>query len=262
SQEGKSFCPIEEWVVNNEVRSESEVDEFNPLKHKDGWAIQLSVKAGSLTDEFNFIGVSKNAVHLREIPMLSVSGGQFATYPFINLYFTGKYAFDYRSKIEKEQIWEFTVESSKSGDMEINWQIDEVPEGYYLYLKDKLTSKIIDLRKVNFYQYKSAQDKREFSLIVAETPLPEIKAPSSLQEAFCYPNPTRGDKIIFRLPAGKFRIKIYNIAGEEVFEKEEIIDGWDWGCINKDNERVSSGIYIYILSDGKMTKTGKLGIIK
>ncbi|MEW6606995.1 MAG: gliding motility-associated C-terminal domain-containing protein [bacterium] len=56
--------------------------------------------------------------------------------------------------------------------------------------------------------------------------------------------------------------KIYNIAGEEVFEKEEITDGWDWGCINKDNKRVSSGIYIYILSDGKTTKTGKLGIIK
>ncbi|MEW6095392.1 MAG: T9SS type A sorting domain-containing protein [bacterium] len=85
----------------------------------------------------------------------------------------------------------------------------------------------------------------------------------ALEDAFCYPNPTHTGEITFKLPARRVVIKIFNIAGEKVFE-EILPDGglWKWECINSDNKKVASGIYIYILTDDKTTKTGKLGIIK
>ncbi|MEW6095393.1 MAG: hypothetical protein AB1567_02545, partial [bacterium] len=86
---------------------------------------------------------------LEEIPMLPDDGLFSPSY--VNLHF-GNYACDYRSKIEKEQVWEFVVE--RWGDIqevEISWNIDHVPKQYYLYLKDKGNNKLIDLRKDSFY---------------------------------------------------------------------------------------------------------------
>jgi hypothetical protein len=91
---------------------------------------------------------------------------------------------------------------------------------------------------------------------------------ASLSEVYCYPNPTIKGWIRFTstAPGGlpvNTKVKIFNIAGELIFEDIDK-DGGDykWECVNKVGKKVSSGIYIYVISDEKTTKTGKLGIIR
>ncbi|MEW6618111.1 MAG: 6-bladed beta-propeller [bacterium] len=271
SQEGKSFCPIEEWVVNNEVRSESEVDEFNPLEHKDGWAIHLSVKAGSLTDRFNFAGVSPEAsdtyddgYDIAEIPMLPVEEGEFAP-AYLKCYFIspteGEYGSDYRSEVETNKEWKFRVEQvGEPGKVEISWDITTVPLQYYLYLKDR--DNLIDMRKKESY----SGNVGEYSLIVSSGPIKEVSALDSVAESYCYPNPAKGKKVFFVVPQNtRVSLKIFNIAGELVYEKEEDSGGdgiVEWDCHNSAGERVASGIYIYFIRDDKSSKTGKLAVMR
>ncbi|MEW6007853.1 MAG: T9SS type A sorting domain-containing protein, partial [bacterium] len=78
----------------------------------------------------------------------------------------------------------------------------------------------------------------------------------SLQSVVCYPNPARNvDNVKFKYLPSNTKIGLYNIAGECVFERE-----------NFDGElplrNISSGVYIYVLSNGKDKKIGKLGVVK
>jgi hypothetical protein len=78
----------------------------------------------------------------------------------------------------------------------------------------------------------------------------------SLKDSVCYPNPSRVGWVKFKVPDGT-SIKIYNIAGELLFFKENFYLNPVWNT-----ERVASGIYIYILKDGRCTKIGKIGILR
>ncbi|MDI6781165.1 MAG: T9SS type A sorting domain-containing protein [bacterium] len=81
-----------------------------------------------------------------------------------------------------------------------------------------------------------------------------------------YPNPVDAGKneVIFAsLPLGKqVVLKIYNLAGELVFEKSGV-DSIIWGLRNSDNDSVASGIYVYFLRDGaRVIKQGKIGVVR
>ncbi|MEW6609658.1 MAG: T9SS type A sorting domain-containing protein, partial [bacterium] len=106
-------------------------------------------------------------------------------------------------------------------------------------------------------------DKRAFRMIVSSVPLPIPIF--SINDVYCYPNPTKDEITFSKLPVDKIKLKIYNIVGEKVFEREisgDINNEWKWDCRNDANEKIASGIYIYVISDGKTIKRGKLGIIK
>ncbi len=82
-----------------------------------------------------------------------------------------------------------------------------------------------------------------------------------------YPNPVdagKGKEVIFdQLPTGKqVTLKIYNLAGELVFE-ESGVGSIRWGLRNNDDESVASGIYVYCLRDESgVIKQGKIGVIR
>ncbi|MFH1562098.1 MAG: T9SS type A sorting domain-containing protein [Nitrospirota bacterium] len=269
---------IEDWEMISKkfgvkLEGESKAVRKPGLLRENGWRIQLMAKAGSLTDEFNFAGVSDDAKDryddqrdLLEIPML-LSDTEIFPSSYVNLYFTsqsgGNYASDYKSKVEKEQVWEFIVErKGEKEEVELTWKIDRVPQQDYLYLKDKDTGNLLDMQKINGYKF--VGDKRQFNLIVTTQPIPVIQPAITIGSAYCYPNPTRKDEITFVLPPGKVTIQIFNIAGEKVCE-EIVPNGgtWPWECKNSANEKVSSGIYIYLIKDpAGNEKVGKLGIIK
>ncbi|MEK7813148.1 MAG: T9SS type A sorting domain-containing protein, partial [Candidatus Desantisbacteria bacterium] len=87
----------------------------------------------------------------------------------------------------------------------------------------------------------------------------------TLNDVFCYPNPCRVYKgnrqVIFTRLTAQATIRIFNVAGEEVVEKIEKNDNTDtkvWDVPNK----LSSGVYIYLIEGGGDKKVGKLGIIK
>ncbi|MEW6621001.1 MAG: gliding motility-associated C-terminal domain-containing protein, partial [bacterium] len=59
--------------------------------------------------------------------------------------------------------------------------------------------------------------------------------------------------------------RIFNIVGEEVYEYEGVSSSgkWLWKLQNKDNEKVASGIYIYVISSSEGDKkVGKIGVVR
>jgi len=84
----------------------------------------------------------------------------------------------------------------------------------------------------------------------------QIKA-TNFSNAFCYPNPSKTGWVRFEnLPANTY-IRIYNIAGELIFEKENFDINPTW-----DVKNIASGVYIYLLNNGGDKKIGKIGVIR
>jgi hypothetical protein len=90
---------------------------------------------------------------------------------------------------------------------------------------------------------------------------------SDLSRVKAYPNPYKGDKhsqVVFDNLTANIKIRIYTLKGELVREiKEQDGDRAYWDVRNKNGEKVSSGIYIYCITNSKgEDKKGKVGIIK
>jgi hypothetical protein len=91
-----------------------------------------------------------------------------------------------------------------------------------------------------------------------------------LDDVKVYPNPYKPSEpnheyIIFENLTDDVRIRVFNIVGELVYEKELDLGGvWsEWKGENEDGEPLASGIYIYIITndEGDVAK-GKISIIK
>jgi len=97
------------------------------------------------------------------------------------------------------------------------------------------------------------------------------KAAPSIKDAYAFPVPFKPNSglghtaISFKLySTSNILLRIYNIAGELVFEQAGItVDPYIWSVINNWNEPVASGVYIYFLTDDtKERKIGKIMIIR
>ncbi len=90
-----------------------------------------------------------------------------------------------------------------------------------------------------------------------------------LSQVKVYPSPVKArsghDRATFAGLTGKdVHMRIFNIAGELVFEKEHIASAsYDWLLKNKHEQNAASGIYLYLITDSTGDKvTGKFGIIR
>jgi hypothetical protein len=94
---------------------------------------------------------------------------------------------------------------------------------------------------------------------------------SNLEEVVVYPNPyypasaQQGALKFINLPQG-VKIKIYNICGEVVWEKEteNTQGGVQWYAQNNKGEKVAPGIYLYLIQDKATGRkiTGKFTLIR
>ncbi len=96
-----------------------------------------------------------------------------------------------------------------------------------------------------------------------------VAAPTThLQKVLVRPNPFKSrlghENVKFENLSGKVNLWIYNIAGELVFNKDNITGTYyEWSIINNEGDRVASGVYIYIITNELGEKvTGKVAIIK
>jgi len=110
-------------------------------------------------------------------------------------------------------------------------------------------------------------DSEMITITVNDIPSLEEDFASDLNRVKTYPNPYRGDKhnqIIFDNLAANVQIKIYTPTGELVREiKEQEGDKAYWDVKNKQGEAVSSGTYIYYITNLKgQEKKGKIAIIR
>ena len=93
---------------------------------------------------------------------------------------------------------------------------------------------------------------------------------ANLNDAHPYPNPFKPNsvpghtKITFTELTQKVRIRVFNIAGELVYDTNEIsTDGtYSWDVVNQNRQPLASGVYIYLITDKNSKKTGKLVIIR
>ncbi|MFH1898332.1 MAG: fibronectin type III domain-containing protein [Candidatus Desantisbacteria bacterium] len=92
--------------------------------------------------------------------------------------------------------------------------------------------------------------------------------PPTLEKAIAYPNPYNAAKhaairIKFDKLTENSTIKIFNIAGELVREIRVNSPQESWDACNSEDEKVASGIYLYLITDpAGNKKVGKLGVIR
>ncbi|MFA5859069.1 MAG: carboxypeptidase regulatory-like domain-containing protein [Elusimicrobiota bacterium] len=83
-----------------------------------------------------------------------------------------------------------------------------------------------------------------------------------------YPNPwykNTADKLVFKGLTQVAEIRIYNVAGEQVwtYKKNDMTDTLTWNGKNDVENVIASGIYIYVITNDKgEKKTGKLAVVK
>ncbi len=116
----------------------------------------------------------------------------------------------------------------------------------------KITFDVRDTKFVN-------REGDVFNLIYGESNI-MVNGKSFNEMTIAYPNPAK-EKVSFIGLTTNSRIKVFNIAGELVWE-EKSLSGEDKYWDVKD-EKVASGIYIYIITNDRGDiKKGKLGIVK
>jgi hypothetical protein len=93
-------------------------------------------------------------------------------------------------------------------------------------------------------------------------------APSDLSSVKVYPNPWRSDKhagksVTFaNLPIGS-TVKLFTVSGHLVKTVIPNLDTATWDLTNDSGDKVASGIYLYVITDGQGNKTkGKVAVIK
>jgi len=108
----------------------------------------------------------------------------------------------------------------------------------------------------------TAYDVNQLSIFAVASPV------THLQNVIVRPNPFKlrlGHKEVkFENLTGKVSLWIYNIAGELIFNQDNITDSpYLWPIVNNKGDRVASGVYIYIITNEIGEKvTGKMAIIK
>lgn len=96
-----------------------------------------------------------------------------------------------------------------------------------------------------------------------------FKLEKDLSKAHCYPNPYKPSeghtRITFSRLTSYTKLKIFNIAGELVYEYEaETPNGeLSWDVVNNRGEKLASGVYIYLITDKLGNKAkGRFAVIK
>ena len=95
------------------------------------------------------------------------------------------------------------------------------------------------------------------------------KLENDLSKVHCYPNPYKPSKghtkITFSQLTTHTKLKIFNIAGELVYQDEQDTPNGElpWDVVNNNSEKLASGVYIYLIQDNSGSKAkGKFAVIR
>ncbi|MCL2144195.1 MAG: glycosyl hydrolase [Endomicrobia bacterium] len=114
-------------------------------------------------------------------------------------------------------------------------------------------------------EYDFFQPSLAFNSVVASALNADFYAQIAAGRFVAYPNPYKPSRhgntgITFTGLKQGAEIKIYNIAGELVFDKKITDETFTWYAENNAGYRAASGVYIYHIKSGGKTKKGKLVI--
>jgi len=107
-----------------------------------------------------------------------------------------------------------------------------------------------------------------------QVPAPADPLPADLSDAYVYPNPFKpnspgrfqADKITFKHLPAEATIKIFAITGKqaaELHKTDRTVDYYEWNATNDDGQKLSSGVYIFLMTAPNSGKArGKFAIIR
>lgn len=87
--------------------------------------------------------------------------------------------------------------------------------------------------------------------------------PQQSEAIYAYPNPfpqSGSGFVTFKNLPDEAAVKIYDIAGDKVIELPQGQDTWD--ARNADGTDVANGLYIYVITGGGVSVTGKLAVLR
>ncbi|MBL7994544.1 VCBS repeat-containing protein [bacterium] len=242
------------------------------------WSVRFKANAGDYRDDYNVIGASvlssDGLDDMDERDPISVGEG-------VNVYFTSAasektLAYDIRSSGD-EHVWNMTVEnSSKNKKTFLQWEADQLPQEFSLILYDITHNKKIDAlgiaagyefrneRPTNFKIFAGGADWVKQNVQQLESELPRE---FSLHQNYPNPfNPTT--RIAFDVAqSGNVKIKVYNVLGQEV---ATVVNRYyetgrydiEWNGRDDLGRQLSSGVYIYRLESGRVSRVKKMLLVK
>ena len=268
---------------------EEEVAETNDLLPS--FLLRLSVNSGSVSDYWNYFGVHSgasdgldatyDAVVPPSFPSIGPSGDKaYFVLGSTNLNRDIKALMtSSTSKTWTFEISGFTVGSSVTiswpahhtpSSIDASMGINDIYSGYSFTLSDLASGTTINMRTTTSYTF-TYTGPRTFTISVGATHLGSgvAKLPKTVSLFQNNPNPfNAATKISFYLPEkSDVKLEVYTIDGKRVrtLASGEFNMGMHtlvWDGTDDSGEEVPSGVYLYKLTAGKVTRTMKMMMVK
>ncbi|MHA2100653.1 MAG: FlgD immunoglobulin-like domain containing protein [Candidatus Kariarchaeaceae archaeon] len=244
------------------------------------WRINIELHSGKYIDKTTVLGVSPEAsktvdkFDMRKPRIM----GEIPHLYFDNLDPDGeniKWGSDIRNQVSSIEIWELKVYWKKKLESIIKFNDTHlIPDEFEVYLVDKSTAKVQDLRnnpdysfipKVNNTRmYVLIGDKNMVQKEIEKYILTEYELLNNYPDPF---NPTTTIPVV--IPHKSIAtLEIYNILGQKVEtvyngELEQGIHYFEWDSSNSDGRQLSSGVYIYRLQvENRVNISRKMVLMK
>ena len=243
----------------------------------DSWDVRIRARAGRAMDDDNVAAVHPDAAFGRDRqdrPEPPVIGD------YVSAYFvhpepggpTSAYSTDARAPFGERETWALAVRSNTKGRIDLHFGVENVPEGYSVWLVDEALHIRQNLRARPSYTFTGASEARPkaLQLVVERTGL---SAPTEVPERISvsnYPNPfNQATTVHFGLPkAAPVTLTVHDALGRQV---ATLVDGGlrqagfhsaVWDGRNNAGQTVASGLYLYRLHIGESLKTGSMVLLK
>jgi fibronectin type 3 domain-containing protein len=244
-------------------------------------SIRFIAESGEYRDAFNFAGTDESATEAYDT---SDELDPFVMDAGVNAYFVNtssagsrKLSYDIRSTSSAGHVWDLVVENT-TGQKEthLKWETINSNEIQRAVLLDITHNKKVETATLNNYVFANSVTTK-FKVFVGEQSWVDdqvSKIEASLPKEFSlsqnYPNPFNPTTTIkFDVAqSGNVRIKVYNVLGQEV---ATLVNGYyetgraysaKWNGKDQLGREVASGVYIYRLESGRVSKTKKMLFIK
>jgi len=176
---------------------------------------------------------------------------------------------DIRPAIGEGQEYDLVVKNTSDKTLALTTLGLENFENYMVYILDKSTMKLYDLKKQNSFEVKKNTSEKHYSLFIGTEEYINEKEKSLIPDEYTlyqnYPNPFNpATTIMYALPnQSKVSLNVYNVLGELIIVliNNELQEAGYHQVMFKGNS-LSSGVYIYKLVAGNYTHTKKMLMIK
>lgn len=202
----------------------------------------------------------------------------------VSLYFTAKNELDQTEKLASDvrsntvdgNIWEMNVVNNvNEKTLTLNWEPTSMPSNYKMMIIDVNNNEFINMGELQMYTFRARKDNK-FKVVVGKNEFVDQavqKIREELPKEFAlgqnYPNPFNPTTHInFDVArSGNVRLKVYNVLGQEV---TTLVDGYFetgkhdvmWNGKDALGRQVASGVYMYRLEAGKISRTKKMLFVK